>query len=677
MKNLFTVSLCLMSAGAGVALADAPIVLFPPLPTPLTLPPGLTETLPLNSNESFFGDALRAVDCTDATDLPYGTCGNQLFGGVVMTDSHLSGSITIQFFPPLNNISHFIVTQGVLQGTDGVLSAPLGYSLPVKSNQISDGLQLSSGDLDLTTGAAKNIQWYVAFSNTALLALGNVNPNLAPPIINFPGVRGDAYAIFSQRSDGLLDMYFRGSTFLPLGSNINGEPVRFPLPFCSANGNCASTLARGTSLHPHLYLETAPSSYPPCAPNCPAFDQNHQSVFTAHAAYTAFGDDFEMDIPQLYCPPGSVSTAASSCAVNGVANGRSELQGRFQIQFGQQTGNTLPFQISTIRPSGLFADPPVSPLLGVGFQPGLLGTNQILTFPNFQYHQFKLSFADEPFNFAQGMIDLNTGRIIGQFEYPMFIDQTIIEALFDENNGRVEKDPFFIVASKPYPGQPETLYALFEQGANGETTFRFSGLHERSFATYTFPNPDFIAADAFTGGPDGNLNIFTRFQGSRLNGPPSTISKAGTGAFVSSTGDNFTYSFSMPCNPAGQPFSFTYTNQGNGPPAPYGGLDTGRAGTFTMHSLVSVSCTNSHVSTAAPGDYDIVNFTGFGSWSNDPADSLYRFASVSASVDPNNPYAAIIVYRYQPTANNSYDTYYDLDVELSSAENKPANKPVP
>ena len=396
-----------------------------------------------------------------------------------------------------------------------------------------------------------------------------------------------------------------------------------------------------------------------------------------HAAYSAFGDDFALDIPQLYCPNAGASTAASACAVNGLANGgRAELQGRYQIQFGPQEEDTLPFVISTLRPDGLFADPPVSPLLGPGFQPGLLGTNQILTFLNDRYYQFKVSFADEPFNFAQGSIDLSTGRVIGEFEYPMFIDQTIIEALFNENNGRVSTDPFFVIASRPLPGKPETTYALFEKGQNGQTTFRFSGLHQRSFASYIFPNPDFIANDAWVGGSAGNLNIFTLLQGGRLNGPPSNITKTSGDTFTSSTGDTFTYGLSIPCNPAAQPSSFVYTNDANGPGAPYSTNAASRGGTFTLKTLVSANCTNSHASTAGPGDYDIVNFTGFGTWSADPANSLYRFVSVSASVNPNNPYAGIIVYRDQPTSGSAQPEY-DLDVELSSAENKPANKPVP
>jgi hypothetical protein len=659
------------------ARADAPVVLFEPLTVPLSLPPGLVETLPLNKTASFYGDVMRIVDCTDDADAVNGICGNQLFGGDLLTDSHLSGDITIQFSPPAGNIAHFVVFQGSLRGDDTVLAGPLGYSFPLLNNQVSDALQLSSGDLDLTTGVASNLQWHALFNNSGLQAIGRANPNLALLPVAFPGARGHAYATFAQRPDGLLDFYFRGSTFLPLGKDVGGDPVHFPLPYCDSTVDCPSVLARGSSLHPHLYLDTRESlGFPDCGSNCPVFQENHQSVFMIAGRYTAFGDDFDLDIPQLYCPPTAPSTFSSPCAVNGTAAGRAELQGRLQIQFGPRTGNTLPFRITSLRPSGLFANPPVSPQLGPGFQPGLLGTNQLLSFPYVQYFQSKLSFADEPFNVPQGMIDLSTGRIIGEFEYPMFIDQTIIESVVDQNNGRVENEPFFVIASRPAPGQPQDLYALFEKGQSGETTFRFSGLHKRSYATYIFPNPDMIPGHGFLSGSTGNLNIFDRLQASHPDSPPASISKSGSGTFTSPAGDTFAYNFTIPCNPAGQSASFVYTNKGDGQSSPYTTNDKARAGTFTLKSLVSATCTNSHASTAAPGDYDIVNFTGFGTWSQDKSDSLHRFVTVSASVDPANPYAAIIVFRYKPTSGSPLFNY-NLDVELSSAENKPADKPVP
>src|SRR5215475_3036690 len=119
------ISLCLLVAAVPLAQADVPLLIFDKLPVPLKLPPGLVETLPLNRQGSFFGDALRAVDCSpDVTpafpgdtyvqEVRFGICGNQLFGGVAMTDSHLTGNITIQFFPTSDTTAHFVVTHGIL-----------------------------------------------------------------------------------------------------------------------------------------------------------------------------------------------------------------------------------------------------------------------------------------------------------------------------------------------------------------------------------------------------------------------------------------------------------------------------------------------------------------------------------------------------------------------------------
>src|SRR5436853_5637841 len=105
MRLSIPVSFCLLlGVAAGTALADLPGYIFDPLPTPLKLPPGNIQTLPLNHDGSYFGDQLRAVDCaptgpiafpsqTQADEVRFGTCGNQLFGGMVMTDSHLTGNL--------------------------------------------------------------------------------------------------------------------------------------------------------------------------------------------------------------------------------------------------------------------------------------------------------------------------------------------------------------------------------------------------------------------------------------------------------------------------------------------------------------------------------------------------------------------------------------------------------
>src|SRR5438105_93611 len=119
------------------ARADVPTYLFDPLPTPLKLPPGNVETLPLNHEGSFFGDQFRIVDCspdvtpafpgdTPADEVRFGICGNQLFGGPALFDSHLAGNLTIEFFPTSATTAHFVVSMHVLYGDDGTVTAPLG-----------------------------------------------------------------------------------------------------------------------------------------------------------------------------------------------------------------------------------------------------------------------------------------------------------------------------------------------------------------------------------------------------------------------------------------------------------------------------------------------------------------------------------------------------------------------
>lgn len=653
---------------ARLAFADTPLLIFDPLPTPLVLPPANVETLPLNHSVSFYGDALRVVDCSSIVaaafagdtiddEVTYGTCGNQFFGGDLMTSSHLTGNLTIQFTPTSPTTAHFVVSQGVMTGDEGVISGPVGFTYPLENSVLSDALILSSGDLDLTSGYAINIQWYVSATNSGFQAIGSVNPNLAAPVIQYPGARGFAWARFTQRADGLLDFYFRGSTFLPLGGDAGGEMIRFPL-FCSPDNRCASIPARGTALHPYLQIDTETYGLPPCAPSCPDIPQNTIEVFTVNARYTSFGDDFDLMIPEQ----------------GGSAPGRAELQGRFEIAFGAEEGGTVPFHISALPPEGLFADPPNSPILGPGFRGFLMGANQMLQFPLLTYPQHKIYFVDEPYNFAQGMIDMSSGQILGEFVYPLYIDQSLIEQLIPDNNGRVSTDPFFLVAMLLPQDPTDPNYAFFEKEPNGQTMFRANIFHHRSFATYCFPEPQLVPGQCWVSPPGGNLNIFAKLQAAHIPDPadpgPAVLSDSRT--FTSSVGDVFSYNFSMPCAPAGQPFSFVYTNNNSG----------ASGGTFTMTHIASVSCSNSKVSTAAPGNYDQVAITGFGVWSKDPPDSQPRFLASSISVDPANPYATIIVFqRYPGEALTLPDAYIvpgdNIDVNLSTAENKPPTKPVP
>ena len=149
-----------------------------------------------------------------------------------------------------------------------------------------------------------------------------------------------------------------------------------------------------------------------------------------------------------------------------------------------------------------------------------MGPNQTLTFPSgVTYNQHKLYFANEPYNRAFGMIDLNSGKIMGEFLYPMFIDQSIIEALVPDNNGRIGPDPFLVGALRSPQNAKDPLYAFFEKGTNGQTTLRLNLYHARSFASYCFPQPSLLTNQCWIAPSGANLNIFTKIQAAHLADP--------------------------------------------------------------------------------------------------------------------------------------------------------------
>src|SRR5947199_7338526 len=93
---------------AATIAACAPLMAIrPPLPAPLKLPPEMVQTLQVDTEGSYMGDALRIPDCPKNEDAPFFVCGNVLFGGLGLWNTHLTGPLQIRFTPPVNNISHF------------------------------------------------------------------------------------------------------------------------------------------------------------------------------------------------------------------------------------------------------------------------------------------------------------------------------------------------------------------------------------------------------------------------------------------------------------------------------------------------------------------------------------------------------------------------------------------
>ncbi len=223
----------------------------------LTLPPQMVQVLPINTEGSYYGDALRPVHTTSGTEQELGISGRLLFRGLALLDSHLYGKVRIKFFPPVNNIAHFEVTHpgGGLSADDGRLSAPVFFKLAAVGHKVMDSTShVSSGDLNLVTGEVTNLQYQLFFLNSAILALAAVNPSLPKDPLAFPGRWGSTWARFDQRPDGLLDYTCYGTSFVPL--SVLKAPIRFPLPFTGPSGSVASIPGDGTALHPHFRIST-------------------------------------------------------------------------------------------------------------------------------------------------------------------------------------------------------------------------------------------------------------------------------------------------------------------------------------------------------------------------------------------------------------------------------------
>jgi hypothetical protein len=561
----------------------------PNLAKPLVLPEGLEQTLPINKEWSYFGDALRAVDAPhDPPFLPafpsFGASGNTLFGGLAMTDSHLEGELHIKFSEPdARNVTRFEVYHpGGLVGDDGVLAAPLFFRLPSQLNTITDvpGL-VSSGELNLDTGVVTNFHYRVSFMNTAIMTLFGVNPKLPKGPMVFPGPpnAGSTWARFEQRDNGTLDFTCAANMFLPLGITFGGEMIRFPLPFATPDLQCASIAARCLSLHPHIHISTRPSSAEPTPARVPNIPVNTVEEFTPFVYNTSFGDVFGLHIDEL----------------GGAGTGRAHLMGRVKIQFGPRFGNSVSFAIQFLPPGGLCAKHPEPlPYLPPGTSRGMISFNEQMRFPSgVTYNQSKLSSASDPFRMALGAIDLRTGRVIGEFLHPGFVVQQLFVNL-------MSVEPCTPADTFNYQGP-----AVFEADVNGQITFRFNG---EVFIPYPkgfhFPAPTPDGTPAFVVVEESRLDPFVRVRAMSGGAPGQGVFQGEETKARSSIGKEFSYRYSLPLDPTQPGATFEYTNHSE-------------SGTFTLTALSWFSPSYSRGSKARAGEPDTVTFGGFGRWSED------------------------------------------------------------
>jgi hypothetical protein len=573
-------------------------------PPPLRLPPNLEQVLPLSKAASYFGDGIGAVHCRDPRTIPFGSCGNWLFGGLAMVDSHLNGNIRIRFTPPENNITTFeIHFEGGFTGEDAVLTTPQFFKMWFQQARVDEAPGLvSSGKLDLTTGLISDLQVYAAYSSTALFALVGSNPNWPRVPITFRNESsqqyyGSAWARFEQRDDGLLDFTFYGSMFAPVG------PIVWPLNFVGPSGQFATIPAAGTVMHPHLHLST---KEPGRGGECPEIPFNTIHELTLFTHNSSFGDAFTLHAPQL----------------GGKATGRSHLLGRMLLQFGVPSGNSVPVAVFAVNPGGVMQEMESSPITQVfpgRLYPGPIGFDEFLRFPLRTYSLDDLAIIDDPFDVSVGAVDLRTGRFINELLHRGFINQDLIFALL-----RVE------------PRTPGSSFlfrgpAVLENGPGNQPLFRFKG---EVFIPYPegflFPTPNLTTG--FPIGANSRLDPFLWLHAIPDQRAGDYV-KTGEGREItSSAGERFSYRYSIPNDQSKHQAMFEYENHT-------------QQGKFRLHSLAWVGFTNSNGAESRSGshksvEYDTLSFTCFGIWSKDGVETLLQ-ASAQFSTSRKRPYVGI------------------------------------
>lgn len=569
-----------------------------PPPRPLQLPSGLEQTLPLVSDSSYIGEVFSAINAPQGSKYQATGTPDLLFGGLVMYSGALSGSIRITFTAPTGGMTHFEVSlEGGLSGADGLFVAPEFYRFPVLQAQLQVWPGMScSGDLNLQTGETSQLSFNILVLDSAHAALERVNPNRPNLPIQYPGPYGTALARFIQRADGKLDFIFSGTAFRPLG-----PAARLPLPLESASNDFATIAAGGTVFHPHLHLSTTDLGVCEDLPRGLAFPANSVQEFTARVGKTDFGDDFTLNSPVL-----------------GFARGRAPLVGRVLIQFGQASGDRVPFAVSVVPPGGnLFRQDitPIQALFPGRLYQGMIGHDSSLGFPLRHYPTIDSFLMDDPFDIAWGVVNARSGEVVGDFLHRAFFGHSVFMAL-------VRVEPRTPKGSFEYRGP-----ALFESTSDGRLRYRFNGSVFLPYPEgFLFPAPNL--AKGFEIGANSRLDPFFQVEADSDRRRGAVTRSGGANLLLSTTGGQFSYRYSISSDPTQHKPLFEYTNHAQG-------------GTFRLKSLSWVDFANSG-SRSADGGIETITFSGFGTWSLDPKEALHT-ASVQVSVAPSSPYVSILI----------------------------------
>lgn len=586
---------------------------------PLEVPPeGLTYSLDINPQLSYFGDALRPVDCPNDPPLipnlpPFGLCENIFFGGLLPTTSQLRGKIHVDISPPdAQRVCRFTIRHpGGLHGGEGDLIGPQLFRMPIQHTVVRDIERLvSRGELHLDTGLVTNFHYNVQNMNTALHALLKLNPGVALPALEaaaltFPGLpnAGSSWIEFTPRRDGKLDISLAGQMFVPFGLEAAGKPVRFALPFATPDLTAASFIARGTSLHPRIFVTTQPTptvSEPAGRPKIPF---NSVIELTSFSRHTFFGDAFGLHATELG---------------EGGAMGRSQLLSRIRVQFGARTGDTVPVVLQMLPPGGLLNDAPQPPpFLPPGLSRGAIGFDTVMHFPKQTYPQSGLASPDDPFNICATSVHLDSGAMVS----PLLWRGYVVQALFAD---LIQVEPCTPADSFNYQGP-----ARFEHDSNGQLVLRWNGTVFLPYPKgFKFPSPNPGGRPPFVIQADSRLDPFRSVQAMArpLEGRPGSLRGSVCDAQSPSTGMRFSYLWDIPFDPQrAHEARFEYT-------------DHAQEATFRLTALSWVDFTHAlGAPSSAPG---IVTFSGFGTWSADLSGAFHQ-VSAQISVAEHAPFVGI------------------------------------
>lgn len=581
---------------------------YDPLPQRLVLPEGLTQELELDPDGSYFGDGIAANNCETDADAQFDGAGQTLFGGLAIVDSHLRGTLRFTFTPIGPDRAAFTLGFDKLNGDDAILAAPVLFRMAFQDSSVSAYAppnDISHGEVDLITGAVSKLRIFANFGAIALRALKGSNPNFPATPLSFltldvaesPLEYSSAFAKFEQSPDGKLDFTFYGTRFVPLGPG-----TKWPLNFGGPDGDLTLIPASGTVMHPHLRLTTKPVRRAPSVSTPVVLPTNCVREFTFHTHNTAFGDGFDLRIPEL----------------GGPSTGRSHLMGRAIIQFGIPSGGTVPIAIRHVPPGGIFSQAypsPIADAFPVRLGPGPRGYDQRLRYPRASYTMEKISLSDDPFDIAMGAVNVETGWLFNDHLHRAFIEQDVLNALL-RIEARVRQTSFFFRGP-----------ALFQNSRTNALIFRFLGEELLPYpAGLAFPQPDFTSSYNATLG--ATLKPYVWVRAVENESASHFVASNVFPKLTSGNRDEFSCKYNIPADPSNKDVSFSYTN-------------ISQEGSFELHSLAWVWFGNSAEGPVSSQGFDMVTFSGFGLWTKNGVTSLEQVAAQIWD-NPGNPLSPYI-----------------------------------